>query len=301
MKLLVITSLIFCFISSAISQEKGVALFDYKNERPEYKTMNRWVRNHMISEIDDTVLKVQDTVFGDSEDQAVSFVQFRDQSYGFVKFDIDLDPMSAIFRERIALSETNFRIDLDLVGRKLVMTDSSEHELKMVFPLAHGGLNMMKTKIMTPQFRTAYINKATIISERTNPSYYQGLPFLRVMTNTKVSKGWTGIGIHIKQNSSLKRSPDSHGCIRLRKWDLMTAHNITKFGPRQFTPLTIHLTHAEDVLHPTPMYNRSFKKIKNFGTKSNPFSQRDDKHGLTIFETVYESPIPYIEDMVSRI
>lgn len=284
-------------LTFATTEFAGVAVFDVE----EYRPLNTWIRNHMVEIFLDSNITILDTLFTTNENQIVSFVRDGLGQYKFVFLNITgaSDDYSAVVEKEVPLDATDFRVDVLLEERQLVLTDRSEHNIKLIFPIAHGGLNIDNTQISTPAFEAAYLDRQTVISQRTKPSYYQGLPFLRVMTDKEISKGWTGIGIHIKQNSNLKRNPDSHGCIRLRKWDLMTIHSIIKKRNRRYTDLSIKLRDTEsrfDVTHPYSFLNTSFQKVKNFGTPQNPIKRRDS-HGLTVFERVYENPVPYIEAM----
>ncbi len=291
------------FVSSvfaSLNPINGVAIYDvYREGENEYRELNSWIRNNPEKIFPKEVEKIYDSVFVDDSIKAFSFVQFANSSYGFVIFSYSLEDgkYSAKPIEIVPLDDTDFRVDIYIEERELVLTDQSFHKLQLIFPLDHGGLSVDQSSVTTPLFKDAYLDKRTIIDKRTNPSYYQGKPFLRIMTSKDVAKGWTGVGIHIKQTPSLTRSPDSHGCIRLRDWDLGTVHAIIKYRDRQYTNLSIHMRGTDDTtIHPLSFWNKSYKKEKNFGTNGR-FETRRDTHGLTVYETINGSPVDLIGEM----
>jgi hypothetical protein len=291
--------------NDTLSPINGVAIYDvfYKEGANEYRDFNSWIRNNPEKVFQEDVDKIYDSVFVEDPTKAASFVQFADLTYGFIIFSYELstdDSQKYITRliEKVPLDDTDFRIDIFMEERELVLTDQSPHKLQLIFPIDHGGLSVDNSSVTTPLFKNAYLDKRTIIDKRTDPSYYQGKPFLRVMTSQNVAKGWTGIGIHIKQTPELRRSPDSHGCIRLRDGDLTTVHAIVKYRDRQYTDLSIHMRISDNtIIHPLTFYNKSYKKEKNFGTNGR-FETRRDTHGLTVYETITGSPVPLIEKML---
>ncbi len=290
MKLFLLLFLTFnCFAESL----EGIAFYDLI----ELRGLNSWIRKNQTVNFEDSVLKIYDSMIDQELNRGFSFVQFKDSEFGFIFYSFTENPYTLSVDRKVMLKETDFRVDVDLYDRQIVLTDLSEHSIRMILPIAHGGLSVDLSSITTPRFKKAYLDKRTIIDKRTNPSYYKGYPFIRVMTSKNISKGWTGIGLHIKQNANLKRSPDSHGCIRLRSFDLITLHRILKRGPNRHTPISIHLKYEGIAIHPFKFWDCSFKKEKNFGTLVSPIKKRG-KDGLTIYKTVYESPMPFIDQII---
>ncbi len=187
----------------------------------------------------------------------------------------------------ISINETQFKIDVSLFDRKVVFQDTLNPGLVFAFPIAPGGLNVFEQRSVTPEFKNAYVLKATAIEKRCKPSYFHCLPFIRVMTDESVSKGWTGIGFHIKQNPQLKRTFDSHGCIRLSEEDLFAFDRILRYGRHRSLKLDFHKMHRPDIdITAVPLVRNFYQKEKDFGGGET----RRGKSGLVIFSKISSAP-----------
>jgi hypothetical protein len=142
---------------------------------------------------------------------------------------------------------------------------------------------------VTPLYKNAWVDKNTAIKNRYKPSYFQGLPFVRVMTDKEVSKGWTAIGFHIKQNAELQRTYDSHGCVRLTKTDLILVDRVLRYGIHRHLPVNFHVNYAPEIVVTWPeRVEEHYKREKNFGNNRT----RRGSDGLVIHERVWQA-IPY--------
>jgi hypothetical protein len=191
--------------------------------------------------------------------------------------------------EEIPLAQTQFSIEVGLIPRTMVLTDS-RFGIKKIYPLGVGGIDAVtkpgKIRIVTPLFKDAGLQKRFVIAKRTEPSYYQGKPFLRI-----TSKGglWTAIGFHIQQNKIFVRGFDSHGCMRLRNKDLRELFQIVTKGSLEEMPLQVGFSVSEKNDHPYPQFTEYYKAIKNFGTVLKPLIKRDE-FGLVIMEKIAGVP-----------
>ncbi|MBL6991273.1 MAG: L,D-transpeptidase [Bacteriovoracaceae bacterium] len=304
----IIINLLFVFyflINCGYAQMMSrVAFYDLEGEP---RSLNSKIRAEFNSEglVGQTkVTQLYDSLIM-TNDLGMSVVKLPDGRYGFLFYNYTLEPLfvsqSLGF---VDLEDTDFRVDIDLGGRKLVLTDHKSHtvghlsdvDIELVYPIAIGGFTSQNTDITTPDWSDVYLDKKTIISKRWSPSYYKGKPFLRVMKSKNIEQGWTGIGIHRRMNSKLRRSPDSHGCIRMREWDLKTVHAIIYFRDRRYTDISIHKQFGRYSYHPYKLHNTSYQKVKYFS--SSPHIRRD-RHGLTIYKHVYENPVPIINDILT--
>ena len=187
------------------------------------------------------------TTFINKDGQQTKFVYFghdgKEEVLGFIKEDCEI----------IRLKETNFKINVSLIDRKVILDDRNNY-LQLIFPIAPGALNVNETESVTPLFKNAYLDQRTAIEKRTKPAYFKGYPFVRVMTDKSVSKGWTGIGFHIKMNSTLKRTFDSHGCLRMTPSHIIAFDRILRYGAHRHLSVNIHNLYLEE-LNPNVLDN----------------------------------------------
>ena len=129
-----------------------------------------------------------------------------------------------VYTNEYALGEANFKIEVSLADRKMVIT-SRALDTKMVFPLGVGSfdenmLNPFATSLLTPRFKTAWLEADRAIYARKKPRYFAKKPFIRVSTPENLR---TGIGFHIQpmpKKNNFIRAFDSHGCMRMQEADL---------------------------------------------------------------------------------
>lgn len=294
----IIIFLIFILSLTTLADYRGVSFWDLGGE---YRAFNSWIRkdkngfkDYMASTDYIKVEEIFDSNYLD-ETYGTTFYKGVDQNYYFVIYTYNLaDKKIDKIEDMIHLNKVHFRVDVDLYKRMVILEDQLGFDasiplwgkLKLVFPIAHGGFTLNEAGVSTPQWKNVFIPKSTIISERWKPEYYQGKPFIRVMKSLNIKQGWTGIGFHRRMNKYLRRSPDSHGCMRLREWDLDTMHAIFKYHAKDFHWLSIYLTMPENWSeHPYKMHDKTYKRVKNFGTVMKPISQRGED-GLIIYETI---------------
>ncbi len=241
--------------------------------------------------------------------EVVAFVKYKKNVYTFEKMLISYSPgaktLADLFVQSEAvypLSEMNFRASVGLVDRKLIIEDEMK-DIKLVFPIGvgsfdEGTMNEGRYSLLTPRFKNGYIDQREVISKRSKPRYFQGLPFIRISNGNEGHSEVTPIGFHIEINDSFVRGFDSHGCMRLREMDLMAFHDLIVFGSQQKIPLVIQYKLSDLADHPIGKRNKSYKAILNRGAPGNPFFILDRGN---LVQLVYKenSPAP-IEKLVDN-
>ncbi|MBT3237023.1 MAG: L,D-transpeptidase [Bdellovibrionales bacterium] len=224
-------------------------------------------------------------------------------SYQRIKRDKFKD-VSTRHLESINLADTFFRADVSLINRKVVLRDRS-HGISMVFPLGVGAIDEMvrntgKYELLTQTIANGKIEKKRLIQSRKRPSYYKGLPFIRI---TGGDDKVTAIGFHIRQNKKeLQRSFVSHGCLRTRKADLLAFYNLAEYGPQDSIPLNISYriqdNEGANLDHPWGKINGRYKTVVNVGSPDAPRCRRKKEFfwfqkvpALVLIGTVHR-PVP---------
>jgi len=215
--------------------------------------------------------------------------------FAFRKFKLTFDLntyelLDIQIKNEIPLSEISFRADVNLLERKIVLSNQ-KHNLFIVYPLSVGAFDEKvrnsSTVLMTPVFEWAEVRKKNVISSRTIPDYYKARPFLRISTP---KEDWTAYGFHTIMNPNLVRGFDSHGCMRLRDKDLYEFYVIVMNQFDDFIPVYFYQYEESknELPHPYPMTDEYYNRIKNYGTKENPIAKRVS--GLTVLERVNADP-----------
>lgn len=191
----------------------------------------------------------------------------------------------------IDVRNTSFVLSVALVDRKLILKDVP-NDLKMVFPIGVGGfdegvLNEGRVSLLTPRFKHGVIDQRAVISKREKPRYFDGRPFIRILQGSDLYKDMTAIGFHIEINDTFVRGFDSHGCMRLREFDLQALHDLIMDGSKQQLPITIAYRSEDKSDHPAGKRTKTYKTVLNNGTAESPFFplDRDNLVQMTYKET----------------
>lgn len=179
----------------------------------------------------------------------------------------------------IDLKDMNFTLSVGLVDRKLILKDEA-HDVKMIFPVGVGGfdegvLNEGKVSLLTPRFKNGFLDQRAVISKRVKPRYFDGKPFVRILKGNDIKTDMTAIGFHIEINDSFVRGFDSHGCMRLRAFDLQALHDLIMDGDQQQLPITVAYRTEDPADHPAGKRNKTYKTVLNNGTTESPFFPLD--------------------------
>lgn len=212
-----------------------------------------------------------------------------------------LDEMAVEIQSVLDVKNTNFVLTVGLIDRKLILEDE-QNDLKMIFPIGVGGfdegvLNEGKVSLLTPRFKNGVVDQRAVISKRDKPRYFDGKPFIRILQGSDIRKDVTAIGFHIEINDSFVRGFDSHGCMRLREFDLFALHDLIMDGSKQQLPITVAYKCEDKADHPAGRRNKSFKTVLNNGTAEIPFFplDRDNLVQMTYKDT--GAPVEKLIDM----
>lgn len=241
--------------------------------------------------------QIPDDKTGETLLELTAFVKYKNNVFTFEKLTVWFTPGAVSLPELFIRSEEvyplkdmMFHASVGLVDRKLIIEDVVKN-IKLVFPIGvgsfdEGTMNEGKLSLLTPRFKNAFIDQREVISKRTKPRYFQGLPFVRISKGADNATDITPIGFHIEINDSFVRGFDSHGCMRLREIDLMALHDLVVFGPQQLIPLTVQYRLNDLADSPVGKRNKRYKTILNKGTAELPFFilDRDNLVQLTYKE-----------------
>ncbi len=303
--------------SRVASNTVGVRLWDYWKYLPKVvedlanveaalsKSPERFLGTQ-VKEVYNLFLRSGPTVSGQTYKLPLTyFIRDGADVLRFVKVDIiytSSADMRAIPRGSVLLSSTNFRVDVALVDRKAIVSDSA-NDITMVFPLGVGSFDVGvlhdSVSLLTPRFEEGYLDKRTLIYKREKPRYYADKPFIRITTKRDdLEAGWTGIGFHAQPNlATFVRAFDSHGCMRMQLADLYTLYWIVEGSPRQQTPVSVSYHMDTELSHPFPKRDMPWRQVNNIGSDSAPMYNLD-RDGLTeaVLEWKYEAPIAELVD-----
>ncbi|MDO9180971.1 MAG: L,D-transpeptidase [Bacteriovorax sp.] len=237
------------------------------------------------------------------------FVKYKNQTFNFEKISVSYNLGAKALADLTiqtdavyALKDMFFRASVGLIERKLIIEDTLR-DIKLVFPIGVGAfdegvMNEGNVSLVTPRFQNGFIDQRAVISKREKPRYFAGLPFIRILKGSDLSTDTTAIGFHIEINDSFVRGFDSHGCIRLRKPDLMAFHDLIMFGSELQTPITVQYKTLDPADHPAFKINKTFKTIFNKGSVEKPFFIYDrDNLVQMIYKENTNAPIEKLFDL----
>ena len=212
-----------------------------------------------------------------------------------------LEEMSIEQQGSFDVKSLNLTLTVGLIDRKLILEDKN-FDLKIVFPIGVGGfdegvLNEGQVSLLTPRFKHGFIDQRAVISKREKPRYFDGKPFIRILNGRDLKADTTAIGFHIEINDSFVRGFDSHGCMRLRAFDLQALHDLIMDGDEQQLPITVSYKTEDKADHPWAKRNKTYKTVLNNGTAESPFFPLDRDNLVQM--TYKESGAP-IEKLVDR-
>jgi hypothetical protein len=258
------------------------------------KTLNLFVND--FPKITDKGILIPVTAFGPLEENG-EYVFLQLIAY-FDGENFTVEP-----KRIIPLSNTLFNLKVSLANRKLILKDSMNPTLSMVFPLGVGsfdeGVLNDAVTLLTPRFENAFLDQRAVISERKKPRYFAGKPFLRITTSESLGPGHTAIGFHVQPNmDTFVRAFDSHGCMRMQLNDLYFLHDLIKEGPHQRLSIDVKFHTDETLEHPFPKRNKPYKRVLNAGSKEEP-RWAIDRDGLvqTTKDWDNSAPVDQLQDI----
>jgi hypothetical protein len=231
--------------------------------------------------------------------KAIALTQSPHDGLVFRKYEISVasDSVQSVKQtDVIPVSKTHFQLKVGLVQRKLVL-EEPEYQIKKIYPIGVGGFDegvspesKGQVRLTTPIFESAKLEQRHAIEARTEPAYYKGLPFLPI-TNRNGRR--TTIAFHILMEDPMRRGFESHGCMRLRKKDLMELYLLLMNEANDNMPVQVLYTLPDASDSPYPLNEIGYMRFKNFGDLQHPETRRDPEHHLVIMERNRQDPPPY--------
>ncbi len=185
-------------------------------------------------------------------------------------------------------------LDVGLLDAALLLNiNIGEFKFIKVMPITVPGFNyeltQLKTLPMNKEYYLSNSNKLTgthseSFKQRYEPDYYDGLPFLKILTK---NNNYFAYGFHGTLFSRpLERGFLSTGCYRLKPKDIIELYYIySQLKHSKATTIT-HKSLPDGFSHPMPMIKKVYSKAKH------PKDGPKGADGLTIMERVYGKEVP---------
>ena len=240
-------------------------------------------------------------VYGVQLDGSVLNISYLKNKVFYIRqIELNLKSLEPISFRDLDVSTLEFTVDIGLVQRKLILTDST-HTVQLVFPLGVSAFDLGVSKrgfdeLMTPRLTNAWLDpKRAVFAEKAHG--YQDLPFLPL---TKANGEATWYSLHGIQHgwedplsknklslSYLKRAYDSHGCLRVRMPELYSLYIIVAQSKKVTVNTRYYLDNPLDSVY--PFDDTYYNQVKNYGSVNYP-QTRKAPAGYDVTETVKGTP-----------
>ena len=240
-----------------------------------------------------------------------ALVKYSEDNLAFKTIEVNYDrndpkEFTVTPKSFVELYQTKLSFDVALKSRKVIVKDLNS-DIKMIFPLGVGsfdeGVLNDSFSLLTPRFKSGFLDKSTTIKNRKKPRYFAGLPFIRILKGNSTSKDHTGIGFHAQpfpEKNKFIRAFDSHGCIRMQTPDLWSVYYMVTAGPTQQLPITVNYSSVDSSEHPFPKRNKPYKRVANYGSVQTPDFVLDRDNLVLVANNWEESaPIDKLFDLPS--
>lgn len=186
---------------------------------------------------------------------------------------------------------------IDIFNRQMVLFDRKSGFTKYM-PVSLGALVNTRlgdvtspVKSLSPAFARTMLSKRQSEASRTNPDYYRGRPFLRIL-NLDQSQfgGFTAFGLHYQISDVFQRGFVSNGCFRLRDTDLYELAGMVFNSRKDGVPMSIVRMSNMGNRHPYPMINEWYNSPRTEMNSRGQSVLTEDSHGLYIFDQNYGDP-----------
>lgn len=164
----------------------------------------------------------------------------------------------------VSAAVPGWKITIGALQRALVL-ENSAIGFRLIMPAVIGGFTMDESELKLPPRRTqmkktASNGSVSNIFRRTNPTYYQGYPFLQLLNSNGV---YTGYGIHAPMDPGvMKRGFWSTGCIRIRMHELYPLFYIVDSIENQFVfDVSAVVNPNLTMTHPYPLWDDAYKRV----------------------------------------
>ncbi|MBI3542673.1 MAG: L,D-transpeptidase [Deltaproteobacteria bacterium] len=217
--------------------------------------------------------------------------------------------------DEVPLNKLDFTIRVSLLQRKLILEDRSGR-IRKIYPLAVGGFdegvsegNRGKTVLVTPAYGNASVNANTAIEHQNHPAYYMNLPFIPISRRDRwVSPVAFHISIDNPDGELLRKARDpktgrivekarpsfrafsSHGCMRLRRKDLLELYQIVMGNKSRAIAVDVAMTQPDSDDHPFPLNDSAYEAVVDCASKGSRSRSCQDGHGLVLMRPVHRAP-----------
>lgn len=238
-------------------------------------------------------------VYGMQLDGKVLNISYLKNKVFYIR-QIEMDNLEPISFRDLDVSTLEFTVDVGLVQRKLILTDST-HTVQLVFPLGVSAFDLGVSKrgfdeLMTPRLTNAWLDpKRAVFAEKAHG--YQDLPFLPLSKSNGEEMLYA---LHAVQHSFedpnskhkanfnyIVRAFDSHGCIRVRMHELYSLYFIVVQSKKVTVNTRYYLDNPLDSVY--PFDDTYYNQVKNYGTVNYP-QTRKAPAGYYVTETVKGVP-----------
>lgn len=157
-----------------------------------------------------------------------------------------------------------WKITIGALQRALLLENASLG-FRLIMPAVIGGFTIDESQLKLPPRRTqmkktASNGSVSNIFRRTNPTYYQGYPFLQLLNSNGV---YTGYGIHAPMDPGvMKRGFWSTGCIRIRMHELYPLfYLVDALDNEAAFEVNAVVNDKLPYAHPYPLWNEAYKRV----------------------------------------
>lgn len=211
------------------------------------------------------------------------------------KISISSGVVSGIARTDLTKNPPSAQIDI--LNRQMVLSERKSGFLKFQ-PVSLGALTNIRMgdessgyKSLSPVMRRTYLSKSKSELSRTEPEYYQGRPFLRIIDQDQSDYGgFTPFGLHYKISANFERGFVSNGCFRLRDTDLYELSSMVFLSRKNGVPLSIVASSSYGNRHPWPMINDWYNSPRVIADANGRPVFMTIEHGLYQFDKKTGSP-----------
>lgn len=180
---------------------------------------------------------------------------------------------------------------IDILNRQLILTEPKSGFLKYE-PVSLGSLVNNRLgdtssgfRSLSSPFRRAILSRSKSELSRSNPDYYSGRPFLRIVDLDQESfGGFTPFGLHYQISEIFQRGFVSNGCFRLRDVDLYELATMVFFSRRGGVPISVVTASTLGNRHPYPLINTWYNTPRTTTNARGKIELVKIEHGLYVFD-----------------
>ena len=195
------------------------------------------------------------------------------------------------------LARNPVSVQVDILNRQAMITESRSGFLKFA-PVSLGSLIHQRLgdstsgyKSLSRIFEHAILSRSKSELSRTDPDYYAGRPFLRIVDfDQDAFGGFTPLGVHYQLSAVLQRGFISNGCFRLRDVDLYELATIVFLSHKSGVPFAVVESTTNGNRHPYPLINSWFNSPQVTVDDDGKTVLLTGEHGLYFFNKIEGQP-----------